>query len=246
MTTIGIIGSKGRMGQALVAAIAAAGHDLGGGADQGDDIAALIAASDVLVDFSSPAALQATLDACVAAGRPIVIGTTGLAPAHHAAIDQAAAKIAILQTGNTSLGVNMLAALVEQAASKLGDDWDIEIVEMHHRHKVDAPSGTAKLLGEAAASGRGIDLNTHSESGRDGITGARTKGAIGFAALRGGSIAGDHTVILASDEERIELTHRAENRMIFARGAVKAAGWLVGQSAGRYGMDGVLRMLMPE
>lgn len=246
MTTIGIIGSKGRMGQALVAAIAAAGHDLGGGADQGDDIAALIAASDVLVDFSSPAALQATLDACVAAGRPIVIGTTGLEAAHHAAIDVAARKIPVLQTGNTSLGVNMLAALVEQAASKLGDDWDIEIVEMHHRHKVDAPSGTAKLLGEAAASGRGIDLNTHSESGRDGITGARTKGAIGFAALRGGSVAGDHTVILASDEERIELTHRAENRMIFARGAVKAAGWLVGQSAGRYGMDGVLGMLMPE
>lgn len=240
MAKIGIIGSKGRMGQALVAAIAAAGHAHAGGADQGDDVAALVAASDVLVDFSSPQALQATLDACVAAGKPIVIGTTGLEDAHHAAIDQAATKIAVLQTGNTSLGVNMLAALVEQAASKLGDDWDIEIVEMHHRHKVDAPSGTAKLLGEAAARGRGIDLAAHSESGREGITGARAKGAIGFAALRGGSVAGDHTVILASDEERIELTHRAENRMIFARGAVKAAGWLVGQSAGRYGMDGVL------
>ena len=240
MTAIGIIGSKGRMGQALVAAIAEAGHDHAGGADQGDDVAALVAASDVLVDFSSPKALQATLDACVAANKPIVIGTTGLEAAHHAAIDAAATKIPVLQTGNTSLGVNMLAALVEQAASKLGDDWDIEIVEMHHRHKVDAPSGTAKLLGEAAARGRGIDLATHSESGRDGITGARKKGTIGFAALRGGSVAGDHTVILASDEERIELTHRAENRMIFARGAVKAAGWLIGQSAGRYGMDGVL------
>jgi 4-hydroxy-tetrahydrodipicolinate reductase len=240
MTKIGIIGSKGRMGQALVAAIAEAGHSHAGGTDQGDDVAALVAASDVLVDFSSPKALQATLDACVAAGKPIVIGTTGLEAAHHAAIDQAATRIPVLQTGNTSLGVNMLAALVEQAASKLGDDWDIEIVEMHHRHKVDAPSGTAKLLGEAAARGRGIDLAANSESGRDGITGAREKGAIGFAALRGGSVAGDHTVILASDEERIELTHRAENRMIFARGAVKAAGWLVGQSAGRYGMDGVL------
>jgi 4-hydroxy-tetrahydrodipicolinate reductase len=240
MTAIGIIGSKGRMGQALVAAIAEAGHEHAGGADQGDDVAALVAASDVLVDFSSPKALQATLDACVAAGKPIVIGTTGLEAAHHAAIDAAATKIAVLQTGNTSLGVNMLAALVEQAASKLGDDWDIEIVEMHHRHKVDAPSGTAKLLGEAAARGRGIDLAAHSESGRDGITGARAKGAIGFAALRGGSVAGDHMVIFASDEERIELTHRAENRMIFARGAVKAAGWLVGRSAGRYGMDGVL------
>ncbi|MEQ8742466.1 4-hydroxy-tetrahydrodipicolinate reductase [Parasphingorhabdus sp.] len=240
MAKIGIIGSKGRMGQALVAAIAAAGHEHAGGADQGDDVAALVAASDVLVDFSSPKALQATLDACVAAGKPIVIGTTGLEAAHHTAIDAAATKIAVLQTGNTSLGVNMLAALVEQAASKLGNDWDIEIVEMHHRHKVDAPSGTAKLLGEAAARGRGIDLVANSESGRDGITGARAKGAIGFAALRGGSVAGDHTVILASDEERIELTHRAENRMIFARGAVKAAEWLVGQSAGRYGMDGVL------
>jgi len=240
MTAIGIIGSRGRMGQALVAAIAEAGHEHAGGADQGDDVAALVSASDVLVDFSSPKALQANLDACIAANKPIVIGTTGLEEAHHAAIDQAATKIPVLQTGNTSLGVNMLAALVEQAASKLGDDWDIEIIEMHHRHKVDAPSGTAKLLGEAAARGRGIDLSANSESGRDGITGAREKGAIGFAALRGGSVAGDHTVILASDEERIELTHRAENRMIFARGAVKAAGWLVGQSAGRYGMDGVL------
>ena len=228
------------MGQALVAAIAEAGHGHAGGADQGDDVAALVAASDVLVDFSSPAALQETLDACVAAGRPVVIGTTGLEDAHHAAIDKAAEHIAVLQTGNTSLGVNMLAALVEQAAGKLGEDWDIEIVEMHHRHKVDAPSGTAKLLGEAAARGRGIDLAAHSESGRDGIVGARARGAIGFAALRGGSVAGDHTVILASDEERIELTHRAENRMIFARGAVKAAGWLVEQKAGRYGMDGVL------
>lgn len=242
MTAIGIIGSQGRMGQALVAAIAEASHKHAGGADRGDDIAALIGASDVLVDFSSPAALHDTLAACVASNIPIVIGTTGLEAAHHAAIDRAATKVPVLQTGNTSLGVNMLAALVEQAASKLGDDWDIEIVEMHHRHKVDAPSGTAKLLGEAAATGRNIDLGAHSESGRDGITGARAKGAIGFAALRGGSVAGDHTVILASDEERIELTHRAENRMIFARGAVKAAAWLLGQNAGRYGMDGVLGM----
>ena len=240
MTKIGIIGSKGRMGQALVTAIEAVGQVHAGGADQGDDLAALIAASDVLVDFSSPSALQATLDACVAAGKPIVIGTTGLGDSHHAAIDKAAESIAILQTGNTSLGVNMLAALVQQAASKLGDDWDIEIVEMHHRYKVDAPSGTAKLLGEAAAAGRGIDLSTHSESGRDGISSARAKGAIGFASLRGGSVAGDHTVILASDEERIELTHRAENRMIFARGAVKAASWLVRQGVGRYRMEGVL------
>ena len=244
MTRIGIIGSKGRIGQALVSAIEEAGHAHAGGADQGDDIAALVSASDVLVDFSSPAALKATLDACVAAAKPIVIGTTGLEDVHHDAIDEAAKTIAVLQTGNTSLGVNMLAALTRQAASKLGEDWDIEIVEMHHRHKVDAPSGTAKLLGEAAADGRGIDLGANSESGRDGITGAREKGAIGFAALRGGSVAGDHSVILAADEERIELTHRAENRMIFARGAVKAADWLADQGAGRFGMDSVPRALI--
>lgn len=242
MTAIGIIGSKGRMGQALIAAIAEAGHTHAGGVDQGDDLAALVTASDVLVDFSSPAALADNLITCAQHGKPLVVGTTGLHDPHHKLIDEAAKTLPIVQTGNTSLGVNMLAALVEQAASKLGDDWDIEIVEMHHRHKVDAPSGTARLLGEAAAKGRGIDLATNTESGRDGITGARAKGAIGFAALRGGSVAGDHSVILASDEERIELTHRAENRMIFARGAVKAAGWLVGQSAGRYGMEGVLEL----
>ncbi len=237
MTAIGIIGSAGRMGAALVDAIEAAGQTHAGGVDQGDDLAALIAASDVLVDFSSPHALEATLDACVAAGKPIVIGTTGLEERHHFLIDDAARDIAVLQTGNTSLGVNMLAALVAQAATQLGDDWDIEIVEMHHRHKVDAPSGTALLLGEAAAKGRGIDLKTNSERGRDGITGARGKGTIGFASLRGGSVAGDHNVIFASDNERIELTHRAESRAVFASGAIKAAIWLSEQGPGRYSMN---------
>jgi 4-hydroxy-tetrahydrodipicolinate reductase len=146
----------------------------------------------------------------------------------------------VLQTGNTSLGVNLLAALVEKAAAALSDDWDIEIVEMHHRHKVDAPSGTALLLGEAAARGRGIALADKSERGRDGITGARAKGAIGFAALRGGSVAGDHQVIFAAEGERIELGHRAENRTIFARGAIRGAQWLLRQGAGRYDMKGVL------
>lgn len=248
MTKIGIIGSAGRMGQALREAIEAAGQIHAGGVDKpppgqdagGDDLAKLIAASDVLVDFSSPRALEANLDACVAAGKPIVVGTTGLEERHHYLIDDAARDIAILQTGNTSLGVTMLVALVRQAAAQLGDDWDIEIVEMHHRHKVDAPSGTALLLGEAAAKGRGIDLKTNSERGRDGITGERGKGAIGFASLRGGSVAGDHSVIFASDNERIELSHRAENRAIFAKGAVKAAMWLVKHKAGRYGMDEVL------
>ena len=242
MTKIGIIGSKGRMGQALIAAIAEAGTgaELAGGVDQDGDVAALIAASDVLVDFSSPSALEATLDACVAAAKPVVIGTTGLEERHHFLIDDAARDIAVLQTGNTSMGVTMLAALIEDAASRLGPDWDIEIVEMHHRHKVDAPSGTALLLGEAAARGRGIALASNSARGRDGITGVRKSGSIGFASLRGGSVAGDHSVIFASDNERIEMIHRAENRSIFATGAVKAALWLAGQGKGRYKMANVL------
>jgi 4-hydroxy-tetrahydrodipicolinate reductase len=240
MTKIGIIGHKGRMGQAIVTAIADAGATLSGGADRHDDVAGLIAVSDVLVDFSSPHGLEATLDACVAAGKSIVIGTTGLEERHHFLIDDAARDIAVLQTGNTSLGVTMLAALIEDAASRLGPDWDIEILEMHHRHKVDAPSGTALLLGEAAARGRGIDLSQSSERGRDGITGARVQGSIGFASLRGGSVAGDHMVVFAHDNERIELTHRAENRSIFASGAVKAALWLAEQPKGRYKMNEVL------
>lgn len=240
MTKIGIIGSKGRMGQALVDAIAQAGHELAGGVDKGDDIGPLLAVSDVLVDFSSPHALELTLDACIAANKPIVIGTTGLEERHHYLIDDAAADIAILQTGNTSLGVTMLAALVHEAAARLGDDWDIEIVEMHHRMKVDAPSGTAMLLGEAAAKGRHLELASNSERGRDGITGARKTGAIGFASLRGGTVAGDHSVMFAGNEESITLSHRAENRAIFARGAVKAALWLAQQTPGRFTMPDVL------
>jgi 4-hydroxy-tetrahydrodipicolinate reductase len=237
---IGIIGSAGRMGQALVDAIQADGHEHAGGVDKDGDLAALIATCDVLVDFSSPHGLETSLDACVAARKPIVVGTTGLEERHHFLIDDAARDIPVLQTGNTSLGVTMLAALVEQAARQLGEDWDIEILEMHHRHKVDAPSGTALLLGEAAAKGRAVDLKDHSDRGRDGITGARKAGDIGFASLRGGSVAGDHMVIFASENERIELVHRAESRAIFARGAVKAAIWLTRQKPGRYNMQQVL------
>ncbi|KPL68764.1 4-hydroxy-tetrahydrodipicolinate reductase [Erythrobacter sp. SG61-1L] len=240
MTSIGIIGSEGRMGKALAMAVEAAGQSLAGGVGRKGDPAALAAASDVLIDFSAPAALGASLDAAVQAGIPIVIGTTGLSDADHAAIDAAAGSIPVLQTGNTSLGVTLLAHLVREAASKLGIEWDIEIVEMHHRMKVDAPSGTALLLGEAAAEGRGIDLAPNSERGRDGHTGARRPGAIGFAALRGGTVAGEHSVILAGEEERITLSHLAENRMIFAHGAVKAAGWLIGKAPGRYAMPQVL------
>ncbi len=240
MTRIGIIGSEGRMGQALAKAIAAAGCELAGGIDRGGDVAALAASSDVLVDFSSPQAIEANLAAALGARIPVLIGTTGLGPVQFSAIERAARSIPVLQTGNTSLGVTMLAHLVREAAARLGDDWDIEIVEMHHRMKVDAPSGTALLLGEAAAKGRGIGLEQHSERGRDGHTGQRKSGAIGFASLRGGTVAGDHSVIFAGNEERITLTHNAENRMIFAHGAVKAANWLIGKQAGQYTMAQVL------
>jgi 4-hydroxy-tetrahydrodipicolinate reductase len=240
MTRIGIIGLAGRMGQALETAIAESGAIVAGGIDKGGDPLALAKASDILVDFSVPQALEANLEAAIAANVPIVIGTTGLEERHHWLIDSAADSIAVLQTGNTSLGVTLLAHLVQEAASRLGEDWDIEIAEMHHRHKVDAPSGTALLLGEAAARARGLDLARDSERGRDGVTGARARGAIGFASLRGGSVAGDHTVFLAGDNERIELTHRAESRMVFARGAVKACLWLHDKPAGRYTMPQVL------
>lgn len=240
MARIGIIGSEGRMGQAIAGAVAAAGEDLAGGVDKDGDVAALASRSDVLVDFSSPVALEGNLDAAVAAGIPIVVGTTGLEERHHWLCDHAAESISVLQTGNTSLGVTLLAHLVREAAQRLGEDWDIEIVETHHRMKVDAPSGTALLLGEAAAQGRGIGLSQMSERGRDGITGKRGAGTIGFASLRGGSVAGDHTVHFLADNERLSLSHLAENRAIFAKGAVRAAQWLIGKPKGRYTMPEVL------
>ncbi|MBY8827960.1 4-hydroxy-tetrahydrodipicolinate reductase [Hephaestia mangrovi] len=237
---IGIYGSAGRMGRTIAALLPAFGVRLAGGADAGDDPAPLARDADVLVDFSAPGALATNLAAARGACTPIVVGTTGLTGAHHDLIDQAAAEIAVLQTGNTSLGVTLLAALVCEAASRLGTDWDIEIVEMHHREKVDAPSGTALLLGEAAAAGRGEELANDSVVGRAGLTGRRIEGTIGFASLRGGSVAGDHQVVFAGDGERLELGHRAESREIFARGAIRAALWLRGKPAGRYTMAEVL------
>jgi 4-hydroxy-tetrahydrodipicolinate reductase len=241
MTRIGIVGAAGRMGRAVAAAVEETkGASLAGGAGHGDDVGALARVSDVLVDFSSAAALQANLAVAAEAGVPIVIGTTGLGEDAEALIEAAAGRVAVLQSANMSLGVNLLAHLVREAAARLGEDWDIEIAEMHHRHKADAPSGTALLLGRAAAEGRGVDLAAVSDRGRDGITGARTPGHIGFAALRGGSVAGDHQVIFAAEGERIEIGHRAESRDIFARGAVGAALWLAGKPAGRYAMTDVL------
>jgi 4-hydroxy-tetrahydrodipicolinate reductase len=193
---------------------------------------------DVLVDFSAPSALQASLDRAVAAGIPILIGTTGLDDFASRRIDTAAKEIAVLRAANTSLGIALLSDLVERAASVLGPDWDIEILEMHHRKKADAPSGTALVLGDSAARGRGRKMKA--ERGRDGTSLKREEGAIGFASLRGGTVAGDHDVIFAGPEERLILSHRAENRMIFARGALAAAKFLVGQPAGIYTMRDVV------
>lgn len=240
MTAIGIYGCTGRMGRALTLAVEAAGARLAGGTDAKDDPTPLAAAADVLLDFSAPAGLPAHLAAARQAGTPILIGTTGLSPAHHGLIDEAAGEIAVLQTGNTSLGVTLLAQLVREAAAKLGPDWDVEIVEMHHRHKVDAPSGTALLLGEAAARGRGATLAEVRVDSRAGLTGARAEGTIGFASLRGGSVIGDHHVVFAGEGERVELTHLAGDRSTFAHGAVRAAQWLVGRAPGRYAMGDVL------
>ena len=241
MTEIGIFGSTGRMGGAIKAAIAEySGAKLAGGVGKSGDPHALSRSADVLIDFSTPEALASHLDAAMAAKVPIVVGTTGFKAEHEQAIEAAATRIAVLQAANMSLGVNLLFYLVRQTAERLGSDWDIEIVEMHHRHKVDAPSGTALMIGEAAAAGRGVELGPVSDRGRDGITGPREAGHIGFAALRGGSVAGDHLAIFAGEAERIELGHRAESRDIFARGAVRAALWLKDRPKGRYAMKDVL------
>lgn len=205
-----------------------------------DDPLELFARSDAILDFTIP---QATIDhAALAAQARIVhvIGTTGLSPEDHEKLAAAARHATIIQSGNMSLGVNLLAALTRQVAQKLDEDWDIEIVEMHHRHKVDAPSGTAILLGEAAAAGREVTLADVRDSGRDGHTGARKRGDIGFAALRGGNVVGEHEVIFAADNERIVLKHIATDRALFARGAIKAALWGQGKGPGLFSMADVL------
>ena len=225
-----LIAPEGRMGRAIAEAAAADGG-FAIDADHGD----------VIVDFSAPAALEASLDRAIAAGVPIVVGTTGLTEDGDGQIFKAARQIAVLRAANTSLGVALLADLVERAASVLSGDWDIEIVEMHHRLKADAPSGTALALGDAAARGRGKPMKA--ERGRDGTGLKRADGAIGFASLRGGTVAGDHDVVFAGPDERITLSHRAENRMIFARGALAAARFLHGKPPGLYSMRDVIDSL---
>jgi 4-hydroxy-tetrahydrodipicolinate reductase len=204
------------------------------------DMAALAGRADAILDFTTPAASVGFAAVAAAAGIVHVIGTTGLSTADEAAIAAAARRTAIVKSGNMSLGVNLLAALVRRVAATLDAAFDIEIVEIHHRHKVDAPSGTALLLADAAARGRDVDLAGARLAAREGHTGPRPPGAIGLAALRGGSVVGDHTVVFAGPEERLELSHRAEARSIFARGALAAARWARGKPPGLYAMADVL------
>jgi 4-hydroxy-tetrahydrodipicolinate reductase len=205
-------------------------------AERGD----VFAASEVVIDFTMPAASVAHAQFAAAHRKALVIGTTGFDDAQTAAIEAAAQSVPIVWAPNMSLAVNLLFGLVEQVAARLGEDYDIEILEMHHRHKVDAPSGTALALGAAAARGRGIDIESRSQRVRDGQTGERPRGDIGFAALRGGDNVGEHVVMFASTGERLELAHRATSRQIYARGAVRAARWAVEQKPGLYGMKDVL------
>jgi 4-hydroxy-tetrahydrodipicolinate reductase len=259
-----VAGAGGRMGRTVIKAIAETdgvvlagaieapgaaviGRDAGelaglgrsGIAVSGEPPAAL-AEADGLIDFTTPAATLALAEQSAARGLVHVIGTTGLTPAQEKLVGVAAQRARIVKSGNMSLGVNLIAALVRQVAKSLGDEFDIEILEMHHNRKIDAPSGTALLLGAAAAAGRGIDLTEHSVRVRDGHTGARKAGDVGFASLRGGSVVGEHSVIFAGPHERIELVHKAEDRMIFARGAITAALWALRQKPGLYSMTDVL------
>lgn len=234
-------------GASASAASRSLGKDVGtaiGGAQRNvvisADPAAAVRGAMVAIDFTLPDATAANLAACVAAKCPVVIGTTGHDAAGRERIAQAAREIAIVLAPNMSLGVNLLLKLVELAAQKLDADYDIEIFEAHHRNKKDAPSGTALALGTAAAKGRGVALNDAAEHDRHGTTGARRRGAIGFSVFRGGDVVGDHTVTFAGTGERIELTHRASDRLAFARGAVKASAWLVGRPPGLYSMQAVL------
>jgi 4-hydroxy-tetrahydrodipicolinate reductase len=259
-----VAGAGGRMGRALTRAIAetegavltgaleAPGSELLGkdagtlaglpanGIMLSADLWTLSKDADGILDFTVPGATIANVAIAAQRGLVHVIGTTGLSASDNAVIKSVTSQAVVVQSGNMSLGVNLLAALVKRVAQSLDDGFDIEILEMHHRAKIDAPSGTALLLGEAAAAGRKIDLDQHSARGRDGHTGARETGDIGFASLRGGSVTGDHSVIFAGPYERIELTHKAEDRMIFAHGALKAALWAHGKKPGHYSMADVL------
>jgi 4-hydroxy-tetrahydrodipicolinate reductase len=260
-----VLGAGGRMGRMLIRAVAETdGAQLHAaierpssvnlGADSGqlaslaangiivtDSLEYALEGADGILDFTAPAATRHA--AALAAQKNLVhiVGTTGLEPDDHALLDSFRSNLRLVQSGNMSVGVNLLAELVRTAASKLQADFDIEIIEMHHKHKVDSPSGTAWMLAKAAADGRNIALETHVLNRDHGLIGARPKGGIGMQALRGGSVIGDHTVVFAGEGERVEITHKADDRLIFARGAVRAALWAWTQSPGRYTMKDVLQ-----
>jgi 4-hydroxy-tetrahydrodipicolinate reductase len=264
ISRIAVLGASGRMGRAViqaasshVAARVGAAIERPGYPDAGQDagqlaglpangvkvvtgIEAALADFDVLIDFTRPEATLAALPLCVAHGKAMVIGTTGITAEQQAQIEAAAQKIAIVKAGNFSIGVNLCLSLLEQAARVLATDYDIEVIEAHHRHKVDAPSGTALMLGEAAARGAGRDLKDCAVYERYGHTGARDRETIGFSTIRGGDVVGDHTVMFLGEGERIEITHKASSRTIFANGAVRAATWLAGRPAGLYSMRDVI------
>jgi 4-hydroxy-tetrahydrodipicolinate reductase len=259
-----VAGAGGRMGRALTrvisetpgavltGALEAPGSDLLGkdagvlaglpenGVKLSADLWTMSANADGILDFTVPAATIANVAIAAQRGLVHVIGTTGLSSSDDAVIRSVTSRAIVVKSGNMSLGVNLLAALVKRVAQALDESFDIEILEIHHRAKIDAPSGTALMLGQAAAAGRGVALEERSARGRDGVTGARRAGDIGFAALRGGTVTGDHSVIFAGAMERIELTHRAEDRTMFAQGAIKAALWARGQKPGMYSMADVL------
>lgn len=260
-----VTGAGGRMGRTLVKAIAESkdlklagaledarspliGWDAGHLAGVGEngikltgDVAPLLAQADGIIDFTAPAASLEYAARAASAGKVHIIGTTGMSAADDAKVAEAAkAGAVIVKSGNMSVGVNLLTALTRRVAQSLDETFDIEIVEMHHNQKVDAPSGTALMLGRAAAAGRNVDLDKKKDAGRDGHTGARKPGDIGFASLRGGTVVGEHTVIFAGPAERVELTHKAEDRMLFANGALHAARWARKQKPGLYSMMDVL------
>ena len=247
---IGIAGMTGRMGRLLIEEARAAGHELVGGtvhtAAAPEDVPALslpdlAASADVVIDFTHAASAALHAEVMARGGTPWVLGTSGLSASDESAVDQAAETIPVVYAANFGPGVTILLALAEQLGAALpADQYDAEIVEMHHRQKVDAPSGTAVALGRAVAKGRGVHLETHMQSGRNGNTGPRPPGVIGFAALRGGQIVGEHTLLFAAAGEQIALSHRALDRRAFAAGAIRAAAWVQTQQPGRYGMREVL------
>lgn len=239
---IGIAGITGRMGKLLVEEVSTAGADVSGGTSRANqDLADLAARSDAIVDFTNAASVTATASVMAASGKAWILGTSGLSSADEAAVEVAAKKIPIVYAANFSAGVNLVLALAERMAAALpAETYDAEIVEMHHRQKVDAPSGTAVGMGRAVAKGRGQRLEDVMESGRHGHTGARKTGAIGFAALRGGQVVGEHSLIFAAGAEHIVLTHRSFDRRTYATGAVRAALWAIGRPPGLYSMMDVL------